>query len=88
MALNSLPASVRLKSTLRMIREFRSRGTMSVADFARLEKVIGDAAGDVEQMEIAAGTASVDTQLRAAGGNLVMMKAVLQAANRKGVRHG
>lgn len=89
MALNSQPASRRLHSSLRMVREFRMRGSMSLHDFDRLEKVLKDVAGDVEQMEIAAGTATVTTQLKAAGGNLVAIRAVLrQDASRKAVRHG
>lgn len=89
MALNSQPASRRLHSSLRMVREFRQRGVMSLHDFDRLEKVLKDLAGDVEQMEIAAGTAPVTAQLKAAGGNLVAIKAVLrQDAARKAVRHG
>lgn len=89
MALNSQPASARLRSSLRMVREFRERGTVSLHDFDRLVKVLGDIAGDVEQMEIAAGTAPVTTQLKAAGGNIVALKAVLAQANgRKAVRRG
>lgn len=89
MALNSQPASRRLRSSLRMVREFRERGVMSRHDFDRLEKVLRDLAGDVEQMEVAANTAPLTTQLKAAGGNLVAIKAVLrQDAARKAVRHG
>lgn len=89
MALNSQPASARLKSSLRMVREFRDRRAMSVADFNRLETVLSDVASDVEQMEIAAGKAPITTQLKAAGGNLVAIKAVLrQDAARKAARHG
>jgi hypothetical protein len=90
MALNSQPASRRLQSSLRMIREFRDGRVVSAAEFGRLEKVLQDVAADVEKMEIAAGTAPVSTQLKAAGRNIVALKAVLQQdAARKGARrHG
>lgn len=88
MALNSLPASSRLRSSMRMLRECQQRGAMSSDDFARLEKVLGDVAGDVEQMEIAAGTAPVAVQLKAARGNIVALKAVLAQDNARRARHG
>lgn len=89
MALNSLPASTRLKSGLRLMKEFRARGTMSTADFDRLDKVFADIAGDVEKMELAAGIAPLTTQLKAAGNDVPALKRILGEANaRKAVRHG
>lgn len=89
MAMNSLPASRRLRSAQRIVRDVRMGQTLSEAQIMRLETMIADCAADVEQLEIAAGTGTVDAQLKAAGSNPVMMRAVLQqAASRKAVRHG
>ncbi|MBN9334685.1 hypothetical protein [Devosia sp.] len=89
MALNSQPASARLKSGIRLMREFRARGTMSLADFDRLDKVLADVTGDVEQMELAAGTAPITTQLKAAGSDIVALKRILAQPNAgKAVRRG
>lgn len=89
MAMNSLPASRRLRSAQRLVRDARLGQPLTEAQIARLETMIGDCAADVEQLEIAVGSGSVDAQLKAAGGNTVMMRAVLQqAAARKAVRHG
>lgn len=89
MALNSQPASARLKSGIRLMREFRARGTMSLADFDRLDKVLADVTGDVEKMELAAGTAPVTTQLKAAGSDIVALKRILgQHSAGKAVRRG
>lgn len=89
MALNSLPASRRLRSAQHMLRDARLGQPMTEATALRLEKVIGECAADVEKLELASGAADVVDQLRAAGRNPVMMRAVLnQAAARKAVRHG
>jgi hypothetical protein len=89
MALNSQPASSRIRSAKRMIRDARLGNPMTVAQMERLELVLTDAATDVERLEIASGEAPVVTQLKAAGNNPVVMRAVLlQAAARKAVRRG
>lgn len=89
MALNSQPASSRIRSAQRMVRDARLGQPLSPAQISRLETVLADCASDVEQLELATGTAPVATQLKAAGANPVMMRAVLQQAGvRKAVRHG
>lgn len=89
MAMNSLPASRRLRSAQRQLRDVRLGQVMSEMQMNRLETLIADCATDVEQMEIAAGGASVELQLKAAGSNPVMLRAVLrQATAQKAVRHG
>ena len=89
MALNSLPASRRLRSVQHMLRDARLGQPLTEAAAKRLETVIADCAADVEKLELAAGKADVVDQLRAAGRNPVMMRAVLQQASAgKAVRHG
>lgn len=89
MALNSQPASARLKSSIRLMKEFRARGTMSTAEFDRLDKVLTDVVNDVEKLEIKTGDAPVTAQLKAAGSDVRALKRVLaQASGRKAVRHG
>lgn len=89
MALNSQPASSRIRSAQRMVRDARLGNPLSLNQIERLETVLADCASDVEQMEVAAGSAPVSVQLKAAGGNTVMMRAVLrQASARKAAQHG
>lgn len=89
MALNSQPASRRIRSVQRMMRDARLGEPLSQAQFLRLETLLADCASDVEQLELASGSATVTSQLKAAGRNPVMMRAVLQQASaRKAVRHG
>lgn len=89
MALNSQPASRRILSAKRTLRDARLGQPMTMAQMERLETVLADAARDVEQLELASGTAGVVSELKAAGNNPVVMQAVLrQAAARKVVRHG
>ncbi|HEV7345742.1 MAG TPA: hypothetical protein VGN60_08960 [Devosia sp.] len=89
MALNSQPASRRILSAKRMIRDARLGHPMTVGQMERLETVLADAAADVERMELASGEASVVSQLKAAGNNPAVLRAVLQQVGaRKAVRHG
>lgn len=87
MSLNSHPASSRIRSAQRMVRDVRMGTPLSEAQILRLETVLKDCAHDVEQMELAAGNATISAQLKAAGSNTVMMRAVLQQ-HRKVARHG
>jgi hypothetical protein len=89
MALNSQPASRRILSAKRMIRDARLGSPMTATQMERLELALADAAADVEKLELASGQSSVVTQLKAAGNNPAVLRAVLQqAAARKAVRHG
>lgn len=51
-----------------------------------METMLGECIGDVERLEIATGEAPVTTQLRAAGRNVVALKAVLDTAARRAGR--
>ena len=52
-----------------------------------MEHMLGECLADAERLEIATGEAPVTQQLRAAGGNVVALKAVLDiASQRKGKR--
>jgi hypothetical protein len=89
MAVNSQPASRRILSAKRMIRDARLGNPMTIVQMERLEIVLADAAAEVERMELASGQAGVVNQLKAAGSNPVVLRAVLQqAAAQKAVRHG
>lgn len=89
MPINSLPLSRRLRSIQHILRDARLGEPMSPMAFNRLERLVADAAGDAETMELAAGQADVTVQLKAAGNNPVMMRAVLRQHDaRKAGRHG
>lgn len=45
--------------------------------------MLGECAGEVEQMEVELGTADVPAKLRAAGSNVVALKAALQGGRRE-----
>jgi len=51
-----------------------------------MENMLGECAIDAERLEIATGEATVPQQLRAAGRNVVALKAVLDTATRRGRR--
>jgi hypothetical protein len=51
-----------------------------------MERMLGECAADAERFEIATGEASVPQQLRAAGKNVVALKAVLETASLRGKR--
>ncbi|MCW5720405.1 MAG: hypothetical protein KIS86_04605 [Devosia sp.] len=89
MALNSQPVSARMRSIQRMLRDVELGRAMSPTQLSHAIRMAKDCADDAERLEIAAGTATVSAQLKAARGNPVMMREVLrQDALRKVVRHG
>lgn len=88
--LNEETVSKRLRIMAGWVRGMRD-GTLpsNARTTANMVTMLGECAGEVEQMEIAAGKADVTAQLRAAGGNVVALRAVLSNhALRKGVHHG
>lgn len=80
--------SQRIRGLQRLLRDLRLGAQTPAEAIKRAEGIAATCAVEVEQMEIAAGTASVGAQLRAAGTNPVMLRAVLRQASRKAVRHG
>ena len=86
MAMNSQPVSDRLRALQRTLSNARLGRPLGEAAMVRLERALDDCIVDTEQLELQTGTASVSDQLRAAGGNIVMLRAVLQQS--AGGRHG
>ncbi|MBJ3783387.1 hypothetical protein [Devosia sediminis] len=80
--LNEEPVSRRLKVVEGWVRGMMA-GTYPATDrtFKTMASVLGECSADVEQLEIETGTAEVTTQLKKAGGNVVMLKAVLDGVN-------
>jgi len=90
MSINSQPTSHQLRSLQRRLREATEGGREMTADQAqRFVTLLGDCAGDVEQLELATGTASLTSRLKAAGGDVGALRAELALATAsKAVRHG
>lgn len=84
---NSQPTSRQLRSLQRRLKEAVEGGReISPSQAHRFVSLIGECARAVEQMELAAGIAPISQQLKAAGSNVVMLRAVLRQAG--GRRHG
>lgn len=86
MALNSQPVSDRLRGLQRTLHSARLGRPLDEVAMVRLETMLDACIADTEQLELQTGVASVPDQLRAAGGNIVMLRAVLQQSS--GGRHG
>lgn len=85
--LNEEPVSRRLKVVEGWVRGMLN-GSYPATErtFKTMSAVLAECSADVAQLELETGTAEVTTQLKKAGGNVVMLKAVLDGVNARNKR--